>query len=82
VQLPAPFKLYVPTPQAFAVALVLPAGQKNPAPQLPLQAAVAAPAAPHVPAGHKAVHAEEFRPVWEPYVPAGQAKHDPAPPVL
>jgi hypothetical protein len=78
VHVPAPPKLYVPTPHTLAVAFVLPAGQEYPAVQLPLQAAVAAPAAPHVPAGHEAVHALELNAAVAPYLPAGQALQEPA----
>ena len=75
---PAPPKLYVPTPQTLAVAFVLPAGQEYPAVQLPLQAALATPAAPHVPAGHEAVHAFVVKAAVAPYLPAGQALQEPA----
>ncbi len=83
VQALAAPRLYDPAGHAAAVAFVLPGGHTYPGLQPPEQDGTDSPVlAPNVPAGHNAVHAEEFRPVWEPYVPAGQGKHDSAPPVL
>jgi hypothetical protein len=76
---PAPNRLYQPTGQMAAVALVEPATQRYPAVQFPLHAAFVRPCTlPNTPAGQSMHAAAPDRLYW----PTGQAVHTPAPAAL
>jgi hypothetical protein len=80
---PAPTKLNVPIGHSNAVAFVDPSRHAYPAVQFPEHTEDVSPDIdPNVPAGHGAVQLDVFSPLLDPYSPALQFVHTPAPPRL
>jgi hypothetical protein len=75
----APPRLYVPTGQATAEALVDPGGHAYPAVQGPRQDASARPGTPYLPPRHRPLQEGVCREALLPYTPAGHWAQVPAP---